>query len=57
MPQGRRANTKVSSVGANLRDCYMQQASLHVVWYYPVSVYIRVEDAGGSELPGASPAS
>ena len=43
--------------GGKPQDCYMQQASFHVVWYYPVSMYSRVEDVGGSVPPAASPAS
>ena len=46
-----------SKCGGKPQDCYMQQASLHVVCYYPVSMYGGVEDAHEGDPPAASPAS
>ena len=43
--------------GGKAQDCYMQQASFHIVCYYRVSEYGRVESVGGGNPPAASPAS
>ncbi len=42
------------------QECYMRQATFHVVCSYQVSMYVGFggfEDAGGGDPPAASPAS